>query len=411
MAAPVRLESIAFAHAPADPSISALPIRRDDATPVVVPEWRRDATIGPEDAPAAYAAARLVAPVLVVQVGRTAAAGDGELRAVDPLRLELETLGVDAASAAALLARSGNVLGDVAVAPVAFPPAPAAADVATLRMGLEPPGPLAERGVGVQDIAWRWQWRADPGDDWVDVGTTAHRVYLLLDRPTGPWVAGTGDPANTQLPWTAVLDHACRWAEGSTTSEAAATRVTQAVFDLGPDLFEYGCPILAATQYSSPVFDCTAFLDRLRGGLGNGRFLNCTDCATIVSTFANALGCDLWQSTMWTLGPTGVLDPFTVNEIVAIGSADWRTPCGWIGFNYHEVAWTGACGADDAVYDACLLIDGDPDPTADPHVPLLPADLRFGLPGEGGYRDLLADPAGRVKCAPQPSTRQRRFVT
>ena len=45
-------------------------------------------------------------------------------------------------------------------------------------------------------------------------------------------------------------------------------------------------------------FECTQFLDRLRGGPGLGGTVNCTDCAVIVSTFSNALGCDLWQSRM-----------------------------------------------------------------------------------------------------------------
>jgi hypothetical protein len=47
-----------------------------------------------------------------------------------------------------------------------------------------------------------------------------------------------------------------------------------------------------------PNFECTQFVERLRGGNGNGIYANCSDCATIVASFANVLGCDLWQSRM-----------------------------------------------------------------------------------------------------------------
>jgi hypothetical protein len=76
----------------------------------------------------------------------------------------------------------------------------------------------------------------------------------------------------------------------------------------------------------------------------------------------------------------------------------------------HEVAWTGDCGEDDLVFDACLELDGDADPTRPPHRAHLPVGMRFGAPGQGLYRDRLAAPAGRLVCEPQPLFRQRRFV-
>jgi hypothetical protein len=228
---------------------------------------------------------------------------------------------------------------------------------------------------------------------------------VLLDLPTAPWQQAPGAMA---LPWTEVLDHACRWAAGATTVDGAAAAVTRAVYNLGPATVRYDCPGGGATHYAYPAFDCTAWLDRLRGGLGNGIFLNCTDCATIVSTFANALGADLWQSRM--------ASNFALNPILAIGSSIWEPACrsaGWLGgaFSYHEVAWKGACDINDAVFDACLQVDGDADPTTAPHTALLPINVRFGNPGDGDYRDRLCTPAGRPNCNPQPATsRTRRTV-
>ena len=123
-----------------------------------------------------------------------------------------------------------------------------------------------------------------------------------------------------------------------------------------------------------------------------------------MATFANALGCDLWQSKM------AGLAPFALNPIRAIGSPTWQIACGWGGFNYHEVAWKGACTASEQIFDACLYVDGDANPALAPHTPLLPANIPFGFFGDGLYRDRLASPVGQVNCEPQPSTRQRRSV-
>src|SRR6266851_4168247 len=96
--------------------------------------------------------------------------------------------------------------------------------------------------------------------------------------------------------------------------------------------------------------------------------------------------------------PGGGGPGFALNDLLGIGSSVWQPACGWAAFNYHEVAWEAACTANDDVYDACLQVDGDGDPTTAPHVPLLAQDLRFGDPGDLVYRDRLATPAGRPNC-------------
>jgi hypothetical protein len=228
--------------------------------------------------------------------------------------------------------------------------------------------------------------QARPAPFVASFAVTRHRIYILIDVPTRPWNQAPFGSANTQLPWTDVLDYACRWAEGATSTDMAAALVTQSVYNLGPSVVTYDCPGGGSSHYSWLNFDCTAFIDRLHGGIGNGVYVNCSDCAAIVSTFANALGSDLWQSRMgW---------GFDLNQLLAIGSSTWQTACGWSGFSYHEVAWEGTCTANDSA----------------PRVPLLPQDLPFGNVGDLHYRDRLATPAGRPNCNPQPTTRQRRTV-
>jgi hypothetical protein len=258
-------------------------------------------------------------------------------------------------------------------------------------------------GIGVRNITWNWQVRLQSADPWTDFATSQHRIYTVLEVPKSPWQQ-TPFPHNTQLPWTEVLEYACDWASGKTDLDSAATEVTRRIYGLGSSILEYDCPGGGGTHYAFPDFNCTAFLERLRGGTGAGRYVNCSDCATIVSTFANILGCDLWQSRMG--------NGFDLNPILGIGSSTWQTACGWSGFSYHEVAWKGACTSSEEVFDACLQVDGDIDPTAPPHTPHLPANLRFGNTGDGQYRDRLAadTPTGRPNCQPRPGTRTRRQI-
>jgi hypothetical protein len=259
----------------------------------------------------------------------------------------------------------------------------------------------------VHQVTWRWQYRV-AGGAWNDFEESRHRIYTLLKMPTEPWQQFPYNRTNTQLPWTDVLDYACRWAGGTFTLDDAAARLTDAVNDLGRAVVKYDCAGGGGTHYTvfTPfiAFDCTGFLELLRGIWGRPPLVNCIDCATIVSTFSNILGCDLWQSGMFSdLGLT-----FSTNEIRAIGYNLWRTPCGWPGFVYHEVAWKGAGNVRNEVFDACVQVNGNLNPTGPPYIPLLPVNMRFGRAGEGQYRDRLASPAGRPNCEPQPATTRRR---
>lgn len=157
-------------------------------------------------------------------------------------------------------------------------------------------------------------------------------------------------------------------------------------------------------MYGLTSYNLTQMLNRLNGGPGLGGKVNCTDSANTVSSLANLIGCDLWQSEMgWS---------FYLNPIIAIGYNTWEVPFSG-SFSYHEVAWTGACTENDRVYDGCLKVDADTDPTTLPHVPLLPTNMLFGDCGPMNYRLRLCPPTetGCARCQPQPETaRQRRPI-
>jgi len=368
----IAIDAIKFNHNTGSATHDALNLRQNAARFITVPEWRRFISVNAEDSRAAYAIGPTHGNTITIEAN---------LSSTDPSMAFVEV----------------RVEHHVRARPVNF----INGKTGYLSFELIDP-PTVHGEVGIWDVAWHWEYRKGPHQPWHQFATTRHRLYVLLDVPTGPWQQTPYSAANTALPWTDVLDYACRWAAGATSKDMGAALVTQSVYALGPAIMTYDCPGGGSSHYSFPNFDCTAFLDLLRGGVGNGIYVNCSDCATIVSSFANALGCNLWQSRMgWN---------FALNELLAIGSSVWQTACGWSGFSYHEVAWEANCTANDDVYDACLQVNGTAAPTVPPHVPLLPQDLRFGNPGDLLYRDRLATPAGRPNCNPQPGTRQRRTV-
>jgi hypothetical protein len=265
--------------------------------------------------------------------------------------------------------------------------------------------PFLVAGVGAHDVRWQWLQRSDELEPWTQFAETSHLIFTVLSIPTSPWVQHPFIRSNTQLPWSDVLQWACRWAALSLNPAVAATQITVAIFTQGGERIRYGCQSGGASNYSSPEFDCTGFLERLAGGFGRGPSVNCSDCATFVSTFANAIGCDLWQSQMF-----NQLTPFAVNNLQMIGQGSFGPVCGTGLFNYHEVAWEGLCTERDQVYDACVALFAPPAPFL-PLFPLVPTNIPFGWSNQGLYRDLLAPPGSRAICQPQPAlSRRRRFV-
>jgi hypothetical protein len=379
----VSILAIKFNHDTNAATHDALNIRIDASGTVTVPEWTGGETL-PSQSPAAYAINAVGGNTITVQARFKT---DKVVKFLEVRALFVTKLGAPK-----------TPLGDLAPAQVIFN--------ADGLSGFVSFNCLSGLGTTVRakNIQWMWQVRTTPGGAWTDFATTHHRIYVLLAVPTSPWQQLPYSAANLQLPWTAVLDVACAWAANASTRDGAAGLITDHVYALGSGIVKYDCPGFGASHYTSGgLFNCTAFVDRVHGGAGNGIFVNCTDCSIFTSTFANILGCDLWQSRM----ESG----FALNEILAIGSNVWQTACGWVSFSYHEVAWKNQCTESDAVFDACLQVDGDANPTGgNPHVPLLPKNMVFGAAGAGLYRDRLCTVAGRPHCNPAPGTKKRRPV-
>jgi hypothetical protein len=77
-------------------------------------------------------------------------------------------------------------------------------------------------------------------------------------------------------------------------------------------------------------------------------------------------------------------------------------------FTHHTVAWEGSCSETEDLFDACLEIDGDEDPTTAPHQALLAANMRFGAPDEKQYVFRLSPPPTPSNFRPTPDLERSR---
>ena len=197
---PVQLEAVAFNHDASAATGDPLTIRRDGTESVTVPEWRRGLSVTPEDSPAAYAKAAVAGNTLTIKaqlsctdpklsIENSAGVDDTD---VDPWPGQSGCLGFIVWLLRLLaLALVGNVLGEVAARTITFPASGAAGLESFTLTGVR----LARVGVGVRTTRWRWQYRPAGSGAWTDFATTSHRLYVLLDIPTAPWVQTPGSPS------------------------------------------------------------------------------------------------------------------------------------------------------------------------------------------------------------------------
>jgi hypothetical protein len=204
-------------------------------------------------------------------------------------------------------------------------------------------------------------WRAIPGGE-----TATVRVYAVLGAShLAPASGVVGAP---YMPWAAALDLACGWVGGRARDPAGvATIVADGVFDRLGLYYDRtaGAPAYTYGTLDDLELDLTAMLDRVNGGA-----VNCSDCATLVATLANMVGCDLdYEIVGWS---------FTLNDVKGIGMAGFTDDLFRTGtrsaFAFHAAA-TPDGGA--SLYDACLSLDGDSQPASAPHTELRPRGLGF----------------------------------
>ncbi len=336
----VLLEAIKFNYDPDLKTTGAINLRHNETQIVPIPEWDPAVQSGPEASPAAYVISALP-KCMTIQASFNC-----------PQQLKAPVM------VQAIVGSQDHVLGRVEAVEI---PSQGSSGFVTLHL---PDARVAAAGVGISDITWHWQFQEQSGI-WTTFQTTNHRIYSVFTQPFDPWDPGSRAAANVFQPWTEILNDACKWAAGTDADlDEAATRITRGLFNKLTGVVSYQ----QGAAYAFESFKCTQFLRLLHTGVGVHQNLNCDDCATAVTTFANIVGCQLWQS--------GLGEYFSTHPIVLIGEQDFDCT----GFVYHTLAWKGACDENEDVFDACLQFDADLKP---PQVAVQPTDLRFGNTQEG----------------------------
>lgn len=261
-----------------------------------------------------------------------------------------------------------------------------------------------------------WQWKIVDGTWSCNMNTSGpHTNYCVLGIPYSPWYNSA-----SAHPWVSALDIACKgtWAGGATDLSAAVSNITVAINALGgpgSSQFEYDYAPPSPPHYSvfsTRTVKLTKCINRIHGAvLGSGfGWVNCVDCANFVITFGNLVAPHVCQLKM--AAPRGGSSPsFELNPVIVIGETGYWT--GWR-FGMHCVAVDKTTTSVDGnlVYDACLKIDYDSDPSSpvandfkpaatlpfSDTTPLAPYVYRerLAVPGASGYDRCIPDPASRI---------------
>ncbi len=370
----VSIEAIQFNYDSKSVKTDALTIRKNESEEINVPEWRLDP---PQRFAVAYA--RSQGNELCIAV-----------------RLKRYSLNVRSVMVSA---QSNIILGEIAETEVVF----SGNDLSDFKILKLKNATVGSAKVGRSDVKLNWTLIATSSDGTKTSFTqsTEHVIYTLLDQPNPPWGPDKEDPKyEYELPWADVLELACKWAAGAADQITAASMITREIHNLG--LKHVGRKSVLGFDRTSSYsrfalngtdrIDFTKFLELVKNP-GTMK-VNCTDCAILVSSFANILGCNLFQSQMGTR--------FRTNQIREIGSSKE----GAVVYDYHEVAWEYPCTADANLFDCFLQVDSDP--STSEFTPLLPVNIRFGNHKSKNYHYLLVEDG--MYCVTFEDTKTRRQI-
>jgi len=215
-------------------------------------------------------------------------------------------------------------------------------------------------------------WHKIPGSI-----TTEHTVYTIYDKPR---LTESADPTPPYLAWVRCVDMVCGWVNGYANLEQLCSIITDKVntyFGLQYDTSSGACHYTTTATFPRQSMKMSDFIEDY--DTSNFTVVNCSDCACLVSTFANHIGVD---HKYLILGYTTGSIPLNYQKPIG---RNWMIPFRGY-FNYHAVA-TKDDGT--TISDACCVLDNDDDPRSPPHTALLPVNIPYDT-----YNGLLSwDPS------------------
>jgi hypothetical protein len=235
--------------------------------------------------------------------------------------------------------------------------------------------------VGRYDTTLRWTFAAKaPNGSFVAIPGGQSTEIVVYGTAGQPIFDYTTTPHHA---WVEVVDRVTRWINGSTSDPLmVAHGIVEGVYYTMGLTYDVQSGASAYTNYPGAGFENAQFDLSSLSTLAFGNIINCSDAASIVSTYANMMGVDLRYHIL-TQPSVGSFD---LNFIMAIGGTMF-TQFPFTGgrgrFSYHAV--TGP--PDGSFYDATLALDGDGDPLSLPSTALLaegmmPNDYLYDLSSE-----------------------------
>ncbi len=300
----ICLESVSFNHNTGSNLTDAINIRLNQTEDVVVPEWQK----ATKTYPAAYIKSKNITVRAVFSAGS----------------------GVDNCKIRAAV--SYGSLGEVLQQTVTFPGGSSGS--VSFNISGATPGQI-------KSFTQKWLWYVEDinggGSPEALIGASKNRIYIMLAEPQSPWTT-----SGQTEPWIEVLQKSCWWAFGQTTPEGAAEKIQHYLYNNLGGYYQYG------SQYTSSTtgpFNMTSFLQNIPS-IGD---VNCYDMGKSLVAFSNVVGCNLVYKYSSPFG--------SLNCEKAIGRP-WNCSEGFGNHGFGNIV--------DNVFDACLTVDTDADPTSGP---------------------------------------------
>jgi hypothetical protein len=192
--------------------------------------------------------------------------------------------------------------------------------------------------VGIRSFTWQWSVYAIPIDGGycsaTSTNSTIHNYYTLLAAPQAPMAE----------PWTSVLDYACDWASGETTTSDILSSLTENLYNSGV-VYDGGQHYTQGYTYLGLSDLLDDFSDP------SSMQMDCRDFSNFLHVLTNAVG--------HTVEYNRIDMGCNYNYLFPAGWPSKASPGYW---NYHQVGWYNS-----KVADAATKIDNDSDPTSSPH--------------------------------------------
>lgn len=217
-----------------------------------------------------------------------------------------------------------------------------------------------------QQRTLRWCYNTSViGEQSVWMRDTLHTFYFLPKHPIWNIQQGSYDENNKSYIWTDLLD-ACNEAceqyaakhDDKQTPKTDKEYVAAFTAELNHNSVFHYDEWSGACAYFSYINESYSGAIKLKKYLWDRKqqvlhYLNCSDCAAIVSTEACAYGIAAFVGHM-----KNENNSFRCNPIIAIGCSDWKRPFKDGCFRYHAVTVLDLfCSAQTEIYDACLCLD------------------------------------------------------